>query len=445
MTITPRKYFTIYLSECTELFSHMTARPLDPDSRRKPVYAAVTLVLVMAAVLLAAGCVGCALSPTGCMDSGAVPDNHIKVIKLTQDATVEWSTVLDSGGNNRVYRIIRTPDNNLAVYCVLEKENFDGLVKLSGTDGKVLWKTPLFYETGCGPYLAPGNNGDIIVSGGTNICRINPDGIIVWNHTTQLNSTISSIMETPENGYLIGGTRMDKFKFNTGFHYDESGNLIQEYEIKDRKEFASQTSVGKIDTEGNIVWQTFLGNENFHDPAQIIFNKTQGTDYIIQTESAVIRLDQNGKFLNATTIDSIPEADNATFSRPSLMKHLNYPWNSDLPPRVIFYDKQGFAVAKLTFQNSSRVISPADDGGYLSAFIADRKNPDNPDVTNTKPDERLHIIRMNPDGSKARDILVNGIVVTDVKGIIRTSDGGYALVCMDEVWNENSDRPVRHF
>jgi hypothetical protein len=35
----------------------MTARPVDPESRRKPVYAAVALVLAMVAVLLAAGCV----------------------------------------------------------------------------------------------------------------------------------------------------------------------------------------------------------------------------------------------------------------------------------------------------------------------------------------------------------------------------------------------------
>jgi hypothetical protein len=51
----PEKYFTIYLSERTELFSHMTARPHDPDSRRRPLCVAVALVLV-AAVLLAAGC-----------------------------------------------------------------------------------------------------------------------------------------------------------------------------------------------------------------------------------------------------------------------------------------------------------------------------------------------------------------------------------------------------
>ncbi len=36
----------------------MAARPVDPESRRRPVYAAVALVLVIVAVLLAAGCIG---------------------------------------------------------------------------------------------------------------------------------------------------------------------------------------------------------------------------------------------------------------------------------------------------------------------------------------------------------------------------------------------------
>jgi hypothetical protein len=58
------KYFTIYLSERTEFFSHMTARPIDPDSRRRPVSAAVALVLVMVAVLLGAGYIGSVPSGT---------------------------------------------------------------------------------------------------------------------------------------------------------------------------------------------------------------------------------------------------------------------------------------------------------------------------------------------------------------------------------------------
>jgi hypothetical protein len=49
------KYFTIYFPPRTERISQMTARPVDPDSRRKPLCTAVALVLVMGALLLAAG------------------------------------------------------------------------------------------------------------------------------------------------------------------------------------------------------------------------------------------------------------------------------------------------------------------------------------------------------------------------------------------------------
>jgi hypothetical protein len=51
------KYFTIYFPPRTERFSHMTARPVDPENRRRPLRIAAALVLAMVAVLLAAGCV----------------------------------------------------------------------------------------------------------------------------------------------------------------------------------------------------------------------------------------------------------------------------------------------------------------------------------------------------------------------------------------------------
>jgi hypothetical protein len=424
----------------------MTARPIDPESRRRPVYAAVALVLVMVAVL-AAGCIGCFLLPTGCT-VGDPPDNHIKVIKLTPNATMEWSQVLDNGGGNRVYRIIQTPDNNLAVYCFLENENFYGLVKISHTTGEILWKTPL-NEKGCGQgALALGNNGDIISAGGPNICRINSEGAVVWNRTTRFNDTISSIMETPDNGYIVGGSRIDKYKYDRAFDYDESGNLIQLSEMKDRRDVISQTAVARIDADGNVVWQTFLGSENLHDPVRILVDRKQGTGYIAQTESFSIRFDENGKLLNTSRIALLPEADKATSSRPTLLRYI-YPLTStEYPPRVIFYDEQGFAVARLTLPNVSHVISPTDDGGYISAGIGPRKKIQSPDdypENRSILDERLQIIKVNSDGTRAGEIPIPGVIVTGIGDIIQTSDGGYALVGIDQIWGVKSKTTNRIF
>jgi hypothetical protein len=51
----PEKYFTRYLSERTELFSHMTARPIFPEIWRRPLYA--TVAQMLGAMVMAAGCV----------------------------------------------------------------------------------------------------------------------------------------------------------------------------------------------------------------------------------------------------------------------------------------------------------------------------------------------------------------------------------------------------
>jgi len=421
----------------------MTARPVDPDSRRRPLYAAVALVLVMVAVLLVAGCIGCFLLPTGCT-VGDPPDNYIRVIKLTPNATVEWSKGLDSGGDNRVYRMIQTPDNNLAIYCFLEKENFYGLVKISRTTGEILWKTSL-NDKGCGHgALALGKNGDIISAGGSNICRINSEGVVVWNRTTHFNGYIQSLLETSDNGYFVGGGKTDWYEYGYKIVYDEHGNITPQLSEQEKGKKGipiTQTTVARIDADGNVVWQTFLGRENTHDPVRIIVDKKQGTDYVTLTESFSIRFNENGKLLNTSRISFLPEADKATTSRPTLMRYIYPLTGAEYPPRVVFFDEQGFAVATLTLSNVSHIISPTDNGGYISAGIVPRKKMQSPDdypENRSILDERLQIIKLNSDGTRAGETPIPGVIVTGVADIIQTSDGGYALVGIDQIWGVRS-------
>ncbi len=65
----------------------MTARPIDPESRRRPVYATVAPVLMMVAVLLAAGCMG----------GDYAIDEDINVIKLNHEGSTAWMKTIDSG------------------------------------------------------------------------------------------------------------------------------------------------------------------------------------------------------------------------------------------------------------------------------------------------------------------------------------------------------------
>jgi hypothetical protein len=406
-------YFAIYFPHRTDSFSHMTARPIFPESWRRPVHAAVALVLVMVAVLLAAGCITHNYIPN--LELDYIPNADIIIIKLTPNATVEWSRVLDSGGDDRAFRIIQTPDNNLAVYGSLKNENFVGLIKMSRATGDILWKTPLL-ENGCGSRMTLGRNGDIISTGRPIICRINSKGVVVWHHTIQMNAYGLSIIETPDNGYIVGGGRIDDSEAGSIIQFDENGNIIGQRPRKDWKmpQPVHQTIIAKIDAHGNVTWQTSLGRENLQDPVQRIIDTKQGSGYVVQTRKDVIRLDEDGNYLGVTHFYDLPEADNTTFSRQTLKKYITDPPDFLVDPsEVIFYDEQGSPVAIQTLRNVSHIISPTEDGGYISAG-------------------GLHIVKLNPDGTSAWETPVYGISVTDVVGIIQTSDGGYALLCLNE-------------
>jgi hypothetical protein len=382
------------------------------------------LLIVFVVVLLAAGCI----------EPGYIPNHDIIIVKLTPNATVEWSKVLDSGGDDQAFRIIQTTDNNLAVYSSLKNENFVGLMKISRATGEILWKTPLFDE-GCGSGLTLGRNGDIISTGRANICRINSKGVVVWHHTIQMNAYAPSIIETPDNGYIVGGGRIDDSEVGSTIQFDEYGNIIGQRPRKDWKmpQPVHQTIVAKIDANGNVTWQTSLGRENLQDPVQMIIDTKQGSGYVVQTKKDVIRLDEDGNYLGVTHFYDLPEADNATLSRQTLKKYItNPPEITSDPSEVIFYDEQGSPVGLQSLRNVSHIISPTEDGGYISAGISASSVKLHDQVMSNKQDGSLHIVRLNPDGTKAWEIPVYGIMVTQVVGIIQTSDGGYALLCMTE-------------
>lgn len=410
----------------------MDARPNILENRRGPVCTAVALVLAMVAVLLAAGCITLNIIPN--LELDYIPNHSIIVVKLSPNATVEWSKVLDSGGDDRAFRIIQTPDNNLAVYGSLKNENFVGLMKMSGATGEILWKTPLV-EEGCGSILALGRNGDIISAGGANICRINSKGMVVSHYTTQMNAYAHAIIETPNNGYIIGGGRTEDSEAGSIIQFDENGNIIGQRPRKDWKmpQSVYQTIIAKIDANGNVTWQTPLGRENLQDPVQRIIDTKQGSDYVVQTRKDVIRLDKDGNYLGVTHFYHLLEADNATFSRQTLKKYITDPPDFLLDPsEVIFYDEQGSPVAIQTLRNVSHIISPTEDGGYISAGISVSSAKVYEQVSGSIQNRSLHIVKLNPDGTNAWETPVYGISVTDVVGIIQTFDGGYAVLCLNE-------------
>jgi hypothetical protein len=405
----------------------MKTDPGAEKSRTMPVSIILILSIVLFSALLAAGC-------------DEPPDNHIVIVKLTPNATVEWTEMLDSGGGDLAYRMIQTPDDNIAIFCSLK--NFKGLVKLSRSTGKMLWKTSLS-EQGCGSILTTGRNGDIISAGGPNICRINSDGVVVWNRTTQLDGSALSILETSDGGYIVGGIKTDFYVPQTiyvsreGTVYENVTPELSEREKRQNGIPVTHIILARFDSRGNVVWDTVLVSAVASNRIITIdLENEQG--YVIQTENQVIRLDEQGTLISTKNIDSIPGSDTGSPSEPNL-KHYGSLSEQNLqyfvyPTDFIFYNPLGDAVVKQSLKKIS-VVSGTDEGGYIAAGFPGDNSLSR--IFHSRAREgNLHVIKIRGDGSREWDEPVYGVTVNTVDQIIQTSDGGYALMCAnDKRWD----------
>jgi hypothetical protein len=94
-----QKYFTTYLPHRTDFCYPMTARPISSDNLMRPIIVAVALMLVIGAVLLAAGCAG---QPTS---ANTTANNSVTVAQSILVTQPEQSTCSISG-NTTPYIII---------------------------------------------------------------------------------------------------------------------------------------------------------------------------------------------------------------------------------------------------------------------------------------------------------------------------------------------------
>lgn len=258
--------------------------------------------------------------------------------------------------------------------------------------------------------------------GGARICRINSRGFLESEIVPHFKGYVYSIAETPDNGYLVGGARRDAVECGSPVEFDENGNITGQ---RPEKEWncqspVYQTFVAKTDAGRNLIWQASLGKEGLRDPVQSIIKADLKTGYVFQTKKDAIRLDENGKYLNAIHFYDLQEAGNESLSRQILRKYFTSPRvnpsdSKTDPPKVVFFDEQGSAVAIQSLRKVSQIISLTDDGGYVSAYISGSSG--------------LNIIRLNPDGTKIMEIPIHGVTISQVVGIVETSDGGYALLC----------------
>ena len=349
----------------------MTARPVDPDCRRRPVYAAVALVLVMVAVLLAAGC-------------DETPNKDIIVVKLTPNATLSWSKVIDTGDEDTAEEIIPASDGGFVISAGLygmdhPQGRYPYLIKFS-RDGKFLWNRST-YELNCdSTTVTIKPNGEIITGAGNDSCRFNSDGELISNETIS----------------HVGG--------------------ISYYSLREHGFTDAPASV--IELKNNRGYIVVVRNQSYR-PFSVL-------------------LDSNSTFIHATSLETLPEISPSAFrDLPWDYKDILRNW---VPYQVVFFNREGNAVARQILYNTSSITTQTDDGSYISAGFIDSSQFLSPYTHSKATEGNLHLTKLFPNGTLQWDTVIPNVTANEAVGITQTSDGGYAILCEDDkIW------PIRNY
>jgi hypothetical protein len=372
----------------------MTARPIFPECRRRPMRAAVALVLVMVAVLLAAGCGG--------WNGGRYErDQDILITKMNPEGVIVWTKMIDTGKYDFAMDFTQTSDG--------------GFVIVGGTTKMACLNYPQAPET-------------------PSLTRLSNTGEILWER--DFSTQIMTVMQNADGSFSVISNR------GIILQLDSNGTILDEQSPKIRQELNGEwvhfntftgmkdggyllagQSIVKVDPEGNLSWQQSdnLTLKRAFSIAEL--NDAQGYLVLVFDDKGaeVLHLDQNGSIIRANVINTFdfhPKPDiHQTSDGYSLVLHAYNP-----PFMAYHFDRNGILKDNVTLNNVTidmgNTVLPSDDGGFI-------------DIANIEPGDLTKVTKLNPNGtiswtktSKCSDKKCP----TLYGDVMRTSDGGFAIM-----------------
>jgi len=195
-------------------------------------------------------------------------DENAWVLKLDAEGNKLWENTFGQSGKDYAYDIIETSDKGL-VFCGYQNKRSDAYMAfwVAKTDsaGNDLWDNVYsFNKWDVATTLVEGLDGYIYVAGYTRaasiidydvaIVKLDQEGNEIWKKTISWGrwDQATSITTTYDNGIVIAG-------------FTRSG-----------KEMSSDFAVTKIDTAGNVLWETVFERKSLDYPNAIIETRDNG-------------------------------------------------------------------------------------------------------------------------------------------------------------------------
>lgn len=382
---------------------------------------AVALCVVLVAVVLAAGCAE--RIPTGFIEPSYVPDHDIVVIKLAADGSLEWEKTIDSGRDDTASIIIPGSDGSVLVPAIYGNR---GNMRLS-SDGTIVWEKK-YGGSGClMDALSPLQEGGFISasSGNGEVCKIDPDGNLIWNRITIGFDSVHSVIETDDGGFLVGGSLWKSII---------AGDSVQNY----RNVNVCNATLVRLDPDGQMTWQRDYGTDGYQAIYSILETK-DGQSYVglfgKNDELYLVHLDHDGQMISGSSIgfftkEPLPEMKKVKDGYSVLFFD-----NTKSAMETVHLDADRKITNRGTLAGTARsIIIITDDSGFLSVALqyTSRKPPNA--VGTGSSYNAVEVTKFDSSGTRLWNAtpiaFCNPPAVTnfDLKCVVQTSDGGYALL-----------------
>jgi hypothetical protein len=351
---------------------------------------------------------------TGCLGEDYVPNHDIILIKVTPTGTLEWSKVIDTGGDDTARTMIPTSDGGILIQTILT--NRWSLMRFSN-DGSNVWERD-YIESGClDDAITQLQDGDFVTasSGRGAVCKIGKNGNLIWNKSSvkfdRLEySQVYSIIETNDGGFLVTGDSQSLFR---------------------------------LDSEGRLLWNYFYGTEGYGNIYPIIELKN-GQSFLGVSQKNnqlfAIQLDQSGKIIANYSLGKYDGSPAPSMNVKKNGYSIMFFNTTNAHFESVLLDDKGNITKIQILMNATAHCIPATDGGY---FCAGFQSDEGEKRINPFEGEKTKVIvkKLDADGilkweqpvttfCKAKAL--NNIEIT---GLIQTNDGGYLILgSRDNFW-----------
>ncbi len=300
------------------------------------------------------------------------------IVKYRKDGKVEWAKVIGTTGSDQIKLTSKTKDGG---YLVVARFSSQGANLGKGTDGE-----------------------DVIINGNEDvIIKYTNEGVVEWTKTIGI--TITSLIETSDEGYLVGG--MDAgFRNNLGEGIDGNDVIINPNTYDDGYTWRpySDGIIIKFRKDKKIEWVKQLVGDNSNDIISI--TETINEKYIINGYSRC-------RIMSAGDDVVIENVDEDAFTEFA----------------IEFDDKGKMIWAKaFGFMGGSDVVGTNDGGFILAGYVLDEiilgKGVDGNDVivdTNEDGENCLIIVKYTEEGLVEWKKEISGNIIYTM---VSTSDGG---------------------